>query len=72
MVYCAIVGCKSRSPEHKVRFLKLPKVVNDQGIQKLAITSSRRLAWLKAISRDDIPDDTEGVWVCQKQFVKGE
>ena len=72
MVNCAIVECRSRSPGHKVRFFKLPKVVTDKGIQMLAITSSRRLAWLKAISRENLPEDAENVWVCEKHFVKGQ
>jgi len=39
-VHCAIVGCKNQS----LGFFKFPKVVKDQGIQVLAITSIRRLA----------------------------
>ena len=68
---CAIVECRSRSPGHKVQFFKLPKVVTDKGIQMLATTSSCRLAWLKAISREDLPEDAENFWVCEKHFVKG-
>jgi len=47
-------------------------VVTDQGIQMLAITSSRRLAWLKAISREELSEDAENVWVCERHFVKGQ
>ena len=72
MVNCAIVECHSQSPGHKVRFFKFPKVVTDKGIQMLAITSSCRLAWLKAISRENLPEDAENVWVSEKHFVKGQ
>ena len=57
MVICAMIGCSNRSDRDGVdgvRFFRLPKVVTDRGEQMLSLTTERQLAWLRAISRDDI------------------
>ena len=51
---CAMIGCSNRSDRDDVRFFRLPKVVTDRGEQMLSLTTERQLAWLRAISRDDI------------------
>ena len=76
MVICAKIGCSSRSDRDGVRFFKLPKVVTDRGEQmltpRLTLTTERQLAWLKAISRDDLTKEKlSNVFVCERHFVSG-
>ena len=76
MVICAIIGCSNRSGRDKVRFFRLPAVVEGQGEQMHSITEAQRRAWLKAISRDDLTvhDLTDkklsNVFVCEEHFTK--
>ena len=76
MVICAIIGCSNRSGRDKVRFFRLPAVVEGQGEQMRSITEAQRRAWLKAISRDDLTvhDLTDkklsNVFVCEEHFTK--
>ena len=46
-----------RSGRDKVRFFRLPAVIQGQGGQTRSITEAQRCAWLKAISRDDLTTD---------------
>ena len=67
-----MIGCSNRSDRDDVRFFRLPKVVTDRGEQMLSLTTERQLAWLKAISRDDITKEKlPNVFVCERHFVKG-
>lgn len=69
---CAIIGCSNRSGRDKVRYFTLPAHVKHQGEQMDEITARRRRAWLKAISRDDLTEETlKNIVVCEKHFVKG-
>ena len=79
MVQCAIIGCNNRSDNKKKRgrdkvsFFSLPKVVLDKGKQMRDITTERRCAWLKAISRADlVGKKLNSVRVCSRHFKKGE
>ena len=70
MVICAIIGCSNRSNRDKVRFFSLPAIVRDKGDQMLSITTERRCAWLKAISRQDlVGEKLKNTFVCEKHFV---
>ena len=72
MVICAMIGCSNRSDRDKVHFFRLPKVVTDRGEQMLSLTIERQLAWLKAISRDDITKEKlSNVFVCERYFFSG-
>ena len=72
MVICAMIGCSNRSGCDKVRFFRLPKIVSDRGEQMLSVTMQWQLAWLKAISRDDLTKDKlVNVFVCERHFIKG-
>ena len=69
---CAMIGCSNRSDRDDVRFFRLPKVVTCRGEQMFSLTTERQLAWLKAISRDDISQEKlSNVFVCGKHFVSG-
>ena len=69
---CVMIGCSNRSDRDGVRFFKLPKVVTDRGEQMLTLTTERQLAWLKAISRDDLTKEKlSNVFVCERHFVSG-
>ena len=68
---CAMTGCSNRSDRDNVLFFRLPKVVTDRGEQILSLTTEWQLAWLRAISRDDITKEKlSNVFVCEKNFVK--
>ena len=70
MVICAIIGCSNRTRD-KVRFFSLPTIVRDKGDQMLTITTERRCAWLKAISREDlVGDKLKNTYVCEIHFEK--
>ena len=72
MVFCAIIGCSKRSPRDKCHFYKLPAIITHQGQQMLEISTERRRAWLKAISRQDLTaDKLANVFVCEHHFVGG-
>lgn len=72
MVICSMIGCSNRSGRDKVRFFRLPKVVEWQGEHTRDITTRQRCAWLKAISREDLTEDKlSNVYVCERHFVKG-
>ena len=69
MVICAIIGCSNRSDRDKVRFFSLPTVVRDKGNQMLTITTERRCAWLRAISRQDlVGEKLKNTFVCEEHF----
>jgi len=70
MVQCVILGCNNESGKDKVSFFSLPKVVHDGGEQMLTITTERRCAWLRAISRDDL-GSLDNVVVCERHFHEG-
>jgi len=82
MVGCAIVGCSNSSKKKKksaskpkCSFYKLPGIIQHQGQQMLEISSERRRAWLRAISRDDLTEEqlaNNNVWVCERHFVTSE
>ena len=62
---CAMIGCSNRSDRDDVRFFRPPKVVTCRGEQMFSLTTERQLAWLKAISRDDISQEKlSNVFVC--------
>ena len=62
MVMCIIVGCGNKngksSPkkESVVKFSRVPKIVLTEG-EVLEEFTTRRRAWISAISRDDLTDD---------------
>ena len=69
---CVMIGCSNRSDRDGVWFFWLPKVLTGQGEQMLSLTTKRQLAWLKAISRDDITKEKlSNVFVCERHFVSG-
>ena len=71
MVICAIIGCSNRSGRDKVRFFRLPAIVEGQGEQMRSITEAQRRAWLKAISRDDLAEkNLENIFVCEEHFTQ--
>ena len=71
MVICAMIGCSNWSDRDDVRFFQLPKVVTDRGEQMLSLTTEQQLAWLRAISRNDITKEKlSNVFVCERHFVK--
>ena len=51
---CAVIRCSNRSDRDNFRLFWLPKIVTGRGEQMLSLTTEQQLAWLKAISRDDI------------------
>ena len=72
MVLCVVIGCSNRSDRDNFRFFRLPKIVTGRGKQMLSLTTERQLAWLKAISRDDITKEKlSNVFVCERHFVSG-
>ena len=71
MVICAIVGCSNRSGRDKVRFFRLPAIVEGQGEQMRSIKEAQRRAWLKAISRADLTEkNLANIFVCEEHFTK--
>jgi len=59
-----------RSGRNKYSFHRLPAVLHHQGQQMLEISSERKRAWLKAISRVDLTEEKlANVYVCERHFV---
>jgi len=72
MVICVMIGCSNQSDRDKVGFFQLPKVVTDRGEQMLSLATEHQLAWLKAISRDDITKEKlSNMFVCERHFISG-
>ena len=79
MVLCIIVGCGNKSGKSSqkkdsvVKFCRVPKIVKNEGEVIEELTTSRRRAWISAISRDDLTDDKlENERVCSRHFVSGQ
>ena len=78
MVMCIIVGCGNKSgkssqkKESVVKFSRVPKIVLTEG-EVLEEFTTRRRAWISAISRDDLTDDNlENERVCSRHFLSGQ
>jgi len=54
MVICAVFGCSNKSGKVKVSYHSIPKIITGQGELVKALTTRRRLAWIKAINRKDL------------------
>ena len=54
-----------------MHFFSLPAILRDQGDQMLTITTERRCAWLRAISRENlVGDKLKNTFVCEIHFEK--
>ena len=72
MVLCAVIGCSNQSDRDNFQFFQLPKIVTGWGEQMLSLTTERQLAWLKAISTDDITKEKlSNVFVCERHLLSG-
>ena len=78
MVLCIIVGCGNKSGKSSqkndsvVKFGRAPKIVKNEG-EVIEELTTRRQAWVSAISRDDLTDDKlENERVCSRHFVSGQ
>ena len=71
MVICTMIGCSNRSGRDKVRYFRLPAVIQGQGGQTRSIMEAQRHAWVKAISRDDLTTDklANMFFVCEEHFI---
>ena len=74
MVICINVGCGNKSgkssqkKESVVKFSRVPKFVLTEG-EVLEELTTRRQAWISAISRADLTDDNlENERVCSRHF----
>ena len=74
MVMCIIVGCgnksgkRSQKKESVVKLSRVPKIVLTEG-EVLEELTTRRQAWISAISCDDLTDDNlENERVCSRLF----
>ncbi|XP_064487682.1 uncharacterized protein LOC135399877 [Ornithodoros turicata] len=80
MVYCAIVGCNSRtqSKQQKIKsnekdpsFFKIPKVRMNECEKTRLLSERRRREWLARIKRAGIAGDPDKYKVCSRHFLSG-
>ena len=63
---------KFTKKESVVKFSRVPKIVLTEG-EVLEELTTRRRAWISAISRDDLTDDNlENERVCSRHFLSGQ
>ncbi|XP_064479077.1 uncharacterized protein LOC135392290 [Ornithodoros turicata] len=79
MVFCTVVNCSSRSSRQKtgsvekVRFFRIPKVVEKEGKAAEILSADRRRLWLARIKRSDLTKKKiKNARVCSLHFVQGE
>ncbi|KAG5281621.1 hypothetical protein AALO_G00046890 [Alosa alosa] len=70
--YCRVQGCHHRNDRDKhVQFYRLPKVVQCQGEQTLALSEERRQLWLARLKQNLHGKNLENVRICSAHFVSG-
>ena len=74
MSLCVIFGCGNRSDQDNKRFsfTTIPAVRHNHGKLEYRRSLKRRIAWIVAISQDDINEDhMENYMICSKHFHSG-
>ncbi|XP_075550338.1 uncharacterized protein LOC142583735 [Dermacentor variabilis] len=80
MVYCAVVGCSSRTQtkaeklktnEKDCGFFKIPKVRSRECEKTKELCTRRRGEWIARINRRGIDENPDKYWVCSRHFLSG-
>ncbi|KAJ8983679.1 hypothetical protein NQ317_003467, partial [Molorchus minor] len=72
--FCCVVNCGSVRSRDKLKFFRIPAVLNFKHKHNLnELSARRRLKWLNAIKRADFPEHKQkDAVVCSRHFISGQ